>query len=311
MYRKLMVPLDGSTFAEHALPVARSIARKCQADLELVVVLPPLTETYAEGVVFSPAELEEEARADRLAYLDKVKQRLGEEVPITVRVLEGTVSSSLTAYAAAEGIDLVVMATHGRGPLGRFWLGSVADEMVRTSGLPLLLIRPETNAIDLAREPKPGKIILPLDGTPLAEQIIEPAIQVGSLLPEVEFTLLRVINPVMPAGRFPDVPPVDAEAHSLLDRIEQMQNDLVREAREYLEVIAARLRYRGLKVTTHVVVEDQPAEAILHEAEAEGATMIALETHGRGGLARLFMGSVADKVVRGAHVPVLVQKALS
>jgi nucleotide-binding universal stress UspA family protein len=311
MYRKLMVPLDGSTFAEHALPVARSIARRCQATLELVVVLPPLAETYAEGVVFSPVELEEEARADRLAYLEKVKQRLGEEVPITLRVLEGPISTSLTAFAATEGIDLVVMATHGRGLFGRFWLGSVADEMVRTSGLPLLLIRPETEEVDLAREPKPGKIILPLDGTPLAEQIIEPAIQVGSLLPEVEFTLMRVLAPVMTAGRVPDVPPVDAEAHSLLQRIEEMQNNLFREAEEYLETIAARLRFRGLKVAAHVVVEDQPAEAILHEAETEGASMIALETHGRSGLARFFLGSVADKVVRGAHVPVLVQKAIS
>jgi nucleotide-binding universal stress UspA family protein len=311
MYRKLMVPLDGSPFAEHALPLARSIARRCQATLELVVVLPPLAETYAEGVFFSPADLEEEARADRLAYLEQVKQRLGESVPITVRVLEGGIAASLAAYAECEGIDLIVMATHARGPLGRFWLGSVADEMVRTSTLPLIFVRPESEKVDLAQEPKPGKVLLPLDGTELAEQIIEPAIQVGSLLPEVEFTLLRVIQPVVEINSFPDVRPVDQEAQILLHRVEEMQMVLYREAREYLDKIAERLRYRGLKVSTHVVVEDRPAEAILHEAEAEGASMIALETHGRHGLARLFLGSVTDKVVRGAHVPVLVQRPSS
>ena len=81
-----------------------------------------------------------------------------------------------------------------------------------------------------------------------------------------------------------------------------------REAEEYLAGVARRLTARGLRVQTHLVYEDRPAEVILNEAEDRHAGLIALETHGRSGLARLLHGSIADAVVRGAHVPVLIQR---
>jgi nucleotide-binding universal stress UspA family protein len=90
--------------------------------------------------------------------------------------------------------------------------------------------------------------------------------------------------------------------------VQTLQDRLYHEAEEYLEKVAAFLRARGLRVRTDVVIDDEPDQAILHEAEAEHAGLIALETHGRRGFSRLIHGSVTDKVVRGAHIPVLVQR---
>src|SRR5262249_43029544 len=94
----------------------------------------------------------------------------------------------------------------------------------------------------------------------------------------------------------------------VIDRLEELEQQLRRQAHAYLGQVADRLRGRSLRVTTRVAVAEQPATAILQEAENQGADLIALETHGRGGLSRLFLGSVADKVVRGASVPVLVHR---
>src|SRR5438067_676921 len=98
---------------------------------------------------------------------------------------------------AFDGADLVVMTTHGRGPLGRLWLGSVADALVRDLAMPLLLVRPQETAPDFKREPLLKHLLLPLDGSPLAEQMLEPAVALGTLM-EADYTLLRVIKPVVP-----------------------------------------------------------------------------------------------------------------
>jgi len=197
------------------------------------------------------------------------------------------------------------MTTHGRGPLGRFWLGSVADELVRESPVPLLLIRPTKETADLTREPSLKHIMVPLDGTESAEQMLPNAVELGRFL-DADFTLVRVVQPVgtlVPGG---EAGTIGFQVQTLLDRIDTLQEQVVKEAREYLERKAAPLRQLGLKVSWRVDVADQPATAILHDAVPPIIDMVAMETHGRRGLARLFLGSVADKVIRAATVPVLV-----
>jgi len=145
-----------------------------------------------------------------------------------------------------------------------------------------------------------------LDGSPLAEQILEPAVGVAALLPDASVTLMQSIHSVVPIDATPDVPQTEVEARQLMGQVQQLQGRLRQDADRYLEGVAKKLRERGLQVRGEVVVEDQPASAILHEAEREKAGMIAVATHARGGLTRMLLGSVADKVIRGAHVPVLV-----
>jgi nucleotide-binding universal stress UspA family protein len=221
--------------------------------------------------------------------------------------MKGEVADCIREQAAESGADLVVMTTHGRGPLARFWLGSVADELVRRSPVPLLLVRPRETAPDPGQEPDLGRVLLPLDGSTLAEQIIEPAVALGGLA-GAEYTLLRVVRPAVWVHAVLESPDARREAQSLLDRVEDLRRQVLKEAEDYLTGVAQRLRARGLRVQTRVAVDEHPAGAILHEAAAGGAGLIALATHGRRGLSRLLLGSVADKVVRGAPVPVLVHR---
>ncbi len=304
MYRSLLVPLDGSPFGEQALPLALGIARRAGASLEVVHVLPPLASVYAS---LEP-RLETQMRSRGQDYLDGIARRLQGTAPVhvTTTLLEGLPDEVLETHAATRRPDLIVMTTHGRGRLGRFWMGSVADYLLRHLALPLLLVRPrEDNPPD--PDPGPRHVLLPLDGSPLAEQMIEPAVALGALT-GADFTLLRVIKPVLPAAFALEHAGAGSGVQHLLDEIEKTHAAVRRDAELYLEGVAARLRERGLKVRTRVADEEQPALAILHEAASLPIDLIALQTHGRGGLARLVLGSVADKVVRGAAVPVLVQR---
>src|SRR5262249_13166269 len=147
-------------------------------------------------------------------------------VSVTAQVLQGEVAETLCRQAAEAGADLVVMATHGRGPFGRFWLGSVADELIRHLHLPILLVRPEEAEVDLSRNALPSRVLVPLDGTELAEQILEPAVALAALLPAAEVTLLRVIKPVVPVHYLPEGAAVDQEAHHLLQQVESAQGAL-------------------------------------------------------------------------------------
>jgi len=310
MYRTILVPLDGSTFAEHALPLALSLAWRSHAEIHLVTVSTPLTQAYIEGVFVGTPELESEAAGRYKAYLNRVTAQLRDRinVPITNEVITGEVVSTMCELASSGKYDLVVMATHGRSPLGRFWLGSVADELVRHVNLPLLLVRPDEKEPRLEHLPDLTRVVLALDGSELSEQILAPAVALAELIGESEIVLVRAIRPVVPDEVEPYTLEESPDPMSFRQQMVRLQEESKREAAEYLAAVAHRLEERGMKVRTHVVVDDRPADAILIEAEGEHAGMIAMETHGRSGLARLFFGSVADKVVRGAHVPVLIHR---
>src|SRR5262245_51041562 len=191
MFRSILVPLDGSPFAEQALPLAVAIARRGGGRLVLVTVRTPLTEAYVEGIYISTAELEDDLAARYGDYLRSVaeKARAWADVPVETAVLRGDVASALCEQASAGRADLVVMATHGRGPLGRFWLGSVADQMLRVAPVPLLLVRPEAEAPPDA-EPTFGRVVVPLDGTPESEEVLESAVALAALSPEAEIVLM-------------------------------------------------------------------------------------------------------------------------
>ena len=161
--------------------------------------------------------------------------------------------------------------------------------------MPILLVRPQEEAPNLATQVTLRHILIPLDGSDLAEQILEPAIELGCLT-QAEYTLLRVVEPFMPPPHEPTGPLFD---------------QLAREAQTYVDSVAERLRGRSLRVQTRVVINRWAAAAIMAEARVHANDLIALETHGRGGLARLLLGSVADKVVRGALTPVLLHRPLA
>jgi nucleotide-binding universal stress UspA family protein len=309
MIRSVLVPLDGSTFGEHALPLALGVARRAGAVLHLVHVhqiIPPAT----VGGVAIMDNLEMTLKEEERAYLTGVAERLRKLAPIEVRIalLEGDVVSALQARMQQVATDLVVMGTHGRGALGRFWLGSVTDELVRQVHVPLLLVRPRDEKPDLTAEPL-KHFLLPLDGTSVAEQILKPALELGALM-GADYTLMQAIKPAVRPSYLPEGSTLEGMTHSVLEKIEHQQRHLNEDANRYLEGVAARVRKSGAVVKVRSIVEENPATAILREAQVEAADLIAVETHGRRGLSRWLLGGVADKVIRGATLPVLVHRPL-
>ena len=151
--------------------------------------------------------------------------------------------------------------------VGRFWLGSVADRLVRESPMPVLLVHPRPQAPDF-RENVPLKhIMVPLDGSPFAEKILDPAVNLGRLV-DADYTLLRVIKAVFPYPYNVEGASLGEMAQNLMDRIDKVQEDLKREAHAYLESVAQRLRNQGFHVKTLVTVDEKPAAGLVHQAVA-------------------------------------------
>ncbi len=297
MYRSILVPLDGSLPSEQSLPYAAAVARRSGAALHLAYVHTPLF--VGEGVMYlgtPDVQLWEEEKNYLLSVVDRLKKM--ELDKISAHVLEGPIAETLQEQALGEACDLVVMTTHGRGPASRFWLGSIADQLVHRLPMPLLLIRTREETPPPATEPEVRNVLVALDSTPAAKQILEPAGTLAKLL-GASCTLLRVVPATVPHG----VRKETAVGAALADKLRA-------EALVYLQRLAASLRDRGIAAQTRILAHAHPATAILNEAANGEYGLLALETHGRRGLPRLFLGSVADKVVRGASIPVLVHRCL-
>lgn len=218
-------------------------------------------------------------------------------LPVDAEFLEGPVVVALERYLTARPRSLVVMMTHGIGGLKRAWLGSVADGLIRRAPVPILLLRSGAEWPGNLVEPLFRRVVVPLDGSAMAEEILDLLAPLGTA-GETVYTLLTVIRP-LPLGDYPV--PV-AESWTGRSEVEAQRDAAI----AYLSGVAERLRQHVSRVETHVVVHSRTAEGILDEAETRHADLIALATHGWGGAARLFVGSVADKVVRGASVPVFI-----
>jgi nucleotide-binding universal stress UspA family protein len=296
----ILVPLDGSPFGEHALPAALAIARRRPTRIALAhvhqLIIPTIAAAEAPLFDQTPDEL---LRQQEALYLEGISRRLGAiwDGPITRTMLEVPVADALAHHAEMIGAALIVLSTHGRGGLARAWLGSVADRLIRLSPVPTLMVRPGDEPPDLTREPPIRHILIPLDGSPLAEQAIPLALKVGRLT-RAHYTLVQVVEPVFRNFLLggPE-PPVDMDAEAAAWK----------RASEYLDAVAVKLRDQGLTIWTEARV-GSPAAAILESAAMNGADLIAMTTHGRSGVARLLVGSVADKLLRGATVPLLIAR---
>lgn len=297
MFRSLLAPLDGSLFSEHALPFALGIAKRADAAVQLVHVHFPLV--FVRGIEALDSGADEWAKVQERVYLDRMVARwqaAASGVRMSSLLLEGFAPDMLREQAST--VDLVVMATHGRGPVSRFWLGSVADALVRTTAVPLLLLRPGEQPSATALAPPFHHLMIPLDGSDLAEQALKPALQLGRLM-EANYTLLRVVKPALMLDSNQGWP-------VMTGMNEKLTWQTLDEAQGYLDQIAVRLRRQGLNVQTRTVLHAHPADAILEETRERGADLLVLATHGRGGIRRLLLGSVADKVLRGGTTPMLV-----
>jgi nucleotide-binding universal stress UspA family protein len=302
MLEKIMVPLDGTRFAEAALPCAMALAKRDGAAIQLATVWQPLAALIDSADWIRQVEAWEESRRnEERRYMTEVARRVGEVLgrTVSVRYLLGSPDEELARAAEEKKMDLVVMATHGHGPVSRFWLGSVADRLVRRSTVPVLLVRPEEDMpeVELAAGKPFRKILVPLDGSTLAEQALRKSVLAGGDPAGTEITLLAVVG-------FP-IPMATPEGGVVLDSKELLAAQT--EAGEsHVARMAAHIAGWGCKVSTRVIVNPVTWKAIVDFATAGQFDLIAMATHGRGGAARVMLGSVADKVMRSSTVPTLL-----
>jgi nucleotide-binding universal stress UspA family protein len=298
MYTAIVIPLDGSPFGKRALPLALALARRNDLPVRLLHVHEPMVP--AAGELMYNTTLIDEWRGEMRTDLTALAAQLGREtsLPVDAEFLDGSVVPTLVRYLTGRPGSLVVMMTHGRGGVRRAWLGSVADGLVRHAPVPILLVRPGVEWPGKLIEPLFRRVLVPLDGSAMAEEGLDHAVALATPGATVYTLLTVVVSPPL----FADFPVPPTEPFTDRANVEGQRTA----ALAYLGTVAERMRRLGMLVETRIVVQQRPAEAILDDAEAQHVDLIALATHGRGGVSRFFLGSVADKVVRGATVPVLV-----
>jgi nucleotide-binding universal stress UspA family protein len=301
MFRKLLVPLDRSALAEQALGPAAAIARASHAEMDLVLVHQPVPFVGFADVPWNAAQAMEEDK-----YLESIAGELvsGGSVSATHAVLRGDVIETICARAHDVGADLIVMTSHGRTGFSRAWVGSVADGVLRQSAIPVLVMRPvETEMDRMAAHHLFKRILVPLDGSALATEILSSAAAVAHCS-KARLVLIRVVQPVPlftpEAGMAFVYPPVIQDDEATRFVAEEAKQDLAETA--YTLALQG-----GTDVETHVIIASNVPRAIIDFAADHGVDAIAMSTHGRG-VSRLFVGSVADKLLRASGVPILLKR---
>jgi len=297
MHKKILVALDGSQLSEQILPYSRLLADKLKLAVELIHVINPdlATPTSAAGQARYQDVLAAENEKG-LVYLEKIAGSFALAAKIQCSVAPGNPAEVIVDKAAADRQTLIAMTTHGRSGINRWLIGSVADKVLHAAANPLLLVRAgETAAVQGTAAWQ--RMIVPLDGSPLAERVIPHAAELARPL-GLEVVLMRVFG----------VPtPVFAEDYG--PYVEELWTQLEDEAQKYLTEKKQQLLAQGLTNVVTIVTAGFPAEKIIDAARERKDALVAMSTHGRSGFNRFVMGSVTDRVVRHSGDPVLIIRA--
>ena len=296
MYRVIMVPVDGSAFSREAVFQGLRLAHKSGGQLRLVRVasvaaIPGGPDTLAlESAAWTIERDDLRAQLYRLA----AECKSNSQVDVSATVEEGPIADALRGHALRHGVDLIVMATHARRGMARAFLGSVADKLIRETGIPVLIVRPPSLATELIDGSCYKRIIVPLDGSALAESSLDSAIAFARM-EHAQVTLLRIVAPdkESPAGK-PGATGASRRPAGVDD------------AERYLANMRISLAEPDLRIHSAVVVAEDVPRAIVGFAQATDEDLIAIATHGRGGITRAIIGSVADRVMSEGLLSMLV-----
>ena len=321
MFKRILVPLDGSERAERALPIAARLARASGGTIILVRVVStePVSSPSAPA---KPILIQTVGEVDLTMAESYLAGRAGSDplsgIPVQTQVPVGLVSSSILAIAAEKQADIIVMCSHGYTGVKHWWLmGSVAGRVARFSPIPVFILR-EGGPIPEPRQPgeRPLRVLVPLDGSDYAKAGLVPAAYLAAALAAPGRGALHLVYVVQP--------PHEAKAPTRTAHTSQNTQALQNMAREYLNAVIQRIRDRSeypaiadlnLEFTSSVVVDDDVARGIIRVAEnganGEGAKVfggcdaIAMTTHGEGGLQH-WVGSVTERVLHTSRLPLLV-----
>jgi len=277
MINRILVPLDGSGLAERALPLAWGIASRTSSELLLLSAVVP-QEPWAGQARSDSNDSAEKAAANE--YLEALAERLRTpKQKVRTVAVTGRAVPAICSAAEASGCDLIVIATHGRSGAERWYVGSVAERVRHASRVPVLLVHAARETIPQAATIE--KILVPLDGSKLAEEVLPLAEELAQSLGAT--IVLQQVVPVSVNGD-------------------------VDKPKEYLLSIAHDFAAKGVDVETRVD-SGLPTQTILEYADTNNVDLIAMTTHGHTASDRFVMGSVADAISRTVEIPCLVARA--
>ena len=240
------------------------------------------------------------------SYLSSVAARL-QDAGITAGTVvpRGEPAQSVIDEASQDDGTLIAMSSHGRSGFARWWMGSVADKVLHMADHPLLLVRSHPRQ-GISGERAPERLIVPLDGSDEAEDVLPHVVTLASrmnipvdllqvTISEAEYYQamsmgLRVLPPSLPSFR------------SFSDKVEGEAND-------YVSNVRRRLQQQGVGNVEARLVRGAPADCIVDLASSYDNSLVAMTTHGRSGVGRMILGSVAERVVRQSGGPVLLVRA--
>ena len=308
MYTRILTPLDGSEVSEQVLPYARALASGLSLPLTLLMSIEPDHPTIGE--MLNPAihwhETEAHRRGHAESYLSSVSARLtGAGLVVESSLLHGEPAAGIVGEATQDPGVLITMASHGRSGFARWWMGSVADKVLHMADNPLLIVRSQQEGHSSQERPL-QRLVVPVDGSELAEGVF-PHVAYLSRSLDLPVDLLRVTlseaeyYQAMSMG-LRILPPT-------LPSFQSFAENLDGEALVYLSGAKERLERMGAGPVSVRVLQGAAAESIVDQATASANSLVAMTTHGRSGVGRMILGSVAERVVRQSGGPVLLVRS--
>jgi nucleotide-binding universal stress UspA family protein len=294
MYSRILTALDGSKLSERILPCAQFFAERLRPSVELLEVIdsdslmPPNVDPAQESMIA-------ERKKNIEGYLRNIAGGFPGGLKIDCAVEVGLPAEVIIDRAAAVPATLIAMTTHGRSGVQRWLLGSIAEKVLHGTREHLLLVR-GSEAASKTEQASFRSIIVPLDGSELAESVLPHATELAKKM-NLEIVLVRIFN--LPTTYYD-------EGYSADERLWELIRD---EAQAYLDHKVKELKSQGLAGVTSVLQEGFAAERIIALAQETTGSLIAICTHGRSGVRSFVLGSIVDRVVRHSGDPVLVIRA--
>ncbi len=295
MYTKIFVPLDGSERSERVLPPARSIVEALKVEVELLQVIDPnMVKAFSDPEHGRYVDqVDTSMRNNSINYLERIANSFPDPSKVTCSAETGNTAEVIADKAAAHPGTLIAMSTHGRSSVQRWLLGSTADKVLHAAAhTPLLLVR-ATDHTPLGEATLLKKIVVPLDGSQLAELTLPHVVELAKNL-GLEVVLVRVFDP-------------SSQGH--IPYVKHIREKMREEAKAYLELKVRELESEGLKDVSYLLLQGNAAAKIVDITQATHDILVAICTHCRSGIGRWVLGSVTDRVVRYSGNPVLVIRA--
>ncbi|MCH7737722.1 MAG: universal stress protein [Chloroflexi bacterium] len=304
MYDRIFVPLDGSPLAEQVLPYVTRISQGMGIPIHLMQVIPSVSEELADPAHgLYQSGLSAGAHDEAMDYLNSVKRNIS-GAEITCEALEGNVITHIIEEADKSPGSLVAMSTHGRSGITRWLMGGVTDNVLHHTKNPMLIFRSHQEG-DTGTDTNLETIIVPLDGSPLAEQVLPHVVAMANAL-NLKVTLVRAAATAEQFSAMTGFQQIDGVSGVHYQNFEAMTKVAGTQAADYIKEQENSLRRQGVASVNHLIMPGSAANVIVDAALKTPDNLVAMTTHGHSGPARWTLGSVTDRVVRHSGDPVLV-----